>query len=101
MQRLFQLSQSAAAVGYLIFGFRRQFAERAAAGRHIEQRVISKSARAMAFTEQLPLALAAHGQRFPIRQDARDRAHETAGAVILILHIAQQQVVARPIGPSQ
>ena len=48
----------------------------------------------MAFAEQLALAFAAHGERLARRRHARDRAHKAAGALVFVLHVAEQEGVA-------
>ena len=48
----------------------------------------------MVLAEQCALAFTAHGERFAVRQHARNGAHEPAGTVFLILHIFQQKGVA-------
>ena len=52
-----------------------------------KQRIVPKAACATALAEQFALAFTAHGHLLPIRQNARNRAHKTAGAVILAPHI--------------
>ena len=48
----------------------------------------------MVLAKQCALAFTAHGERFAVREHARDGAHETAGTVFLILHILQQKGIA-------
>ena len=66
-----------------------QFAEGTAVFLDIEQRVIAEAACTVVLAEQFPFTFTAHGERFAVREHTRDCAHETAGAVFLILHIFQ------------
>ena len=71
-----------------------QFAEGTAVFLDIEQWVVSEAACAVVLVEQFSFTFTAHGERFAVREHARNGAHEPAGAVFLILHIFQQKGIA-------